>query len=231
MSGAQPLPNDDSCPEDAEFWYERTAYRKIPKSSCEGGNRPDRGAKRSCPGFRAHSAGFWVTIFFIPFGFTALIAFWYYRRSGYRRGYANYIRIISLDIDLPLARSVYPIGTPSLIPVRCQLSSRSRGSSWALLALHGATLSGFLSSLDPSSARGEDIVMYQLMKMRKSCGSMTRIRPLAWANRYYSLWSNFGSMLLVQRSLCPFPSLFCGYSDAKSVHLTGVGGRIDLYNY
>jgi len=177
VTGAQPLPNDDSCPEDAEFWYERTAYRMIPKSSCKGGERPDRGTRHPCPGLRAHSAGFWLTIFSVPFGFTALIAFWYYRRSGYQRGCADYIWIVSPDIDLPLARSAYPIGTPSLIPVRCQLSSRSRGSSWALLALRGATLSGFHSSLDHSSALGEDIVMYQLMKMRKSCDLMTRIRP------------------------------------------------------
>jgi hypothetical protein len=181
VSGAQPLPDDDSCPEDAEFWYERTAYRKIPKSSCEGGERPDHGARRNCPGLRAHNVGFWLTIFFIPFGVTALVAFWYYRRSGYRRGCANYLWSTSPDIDLLLARSAYPIGMPSLIPVLCQLSSRFRGSSWALLALRGAILSSFLSFLDPSSAQGEDTVMYQLMKMRKSCDSMTRIRPHAWA--------------------------------------------------
>ena len=181
VSGAQPLPDDDSCPEDAESWYERTAYRKIPKSGCEGGPRPDRGAKRPCPGLRAHSAGFWLTIFCIPFGFTALVAFWYYRRSGYRRGYANHLWITPPDIDLLLARSAYPIGMPFLILVLYQLSSRFRGSSWALLALRGATLNSFLSSLGPSSAQGEDIVMYQLMKMRKSCDSMTRIRPHVWA--------------------------------------------------
>lgn len=180
VSGAQPLPDDDSCPGDAEFWYERTAYRKIPKSSCEGDKRPDRGARHDCPGFRAHNAGFWLAIFLIPFGFTALVAFWYYRRSGYRRGYAVYLWITPRDTDLLLARSAYPIGMPSLIPVLCQRSSRFRGSSWALLALRGATSSGFLSSLDPPSAQGEDTVMYQLMKMRKSCGSMTRIRPHAW---------------------------------------------------
>jgi len=86
VSSAQSLHNDDSCPEGAEFWYERTAYRKIPKSSCVGGERPDRGTEHVCPGFGAHSAGFWWTIFFLPFGFTALVAFWYYRRSGYQRG-------------------------------------------------------------------------------------------------------------------------------------------------
>jgi len=91
VSGAQPLPNDDTCPDGAEFWYERTAYRKIPKSSCEGGERPDRGAEHRCPGFGAHNAGFWLTIFLVPFGFTALVALWYYRRSGYQRGYASYL--------------------------------------------------------------------------------------------------------------------------------------------
>lgn len=178
VSGAKPLPDDDSCPEGAEFWYERTAYRKIPKSSCEGGERPDRGVEHRCPGFGAHSAAFWWTIFFIPFGFTVLVACWYYRRSGYRRGYANYLWIALLDIDSLLALSIYLIDMPFLIPVRYQLFSRSPGSSWASLVLHGAMLSGFLSFLDPSSARGEDIDMYQLTKMRKSCDSMTRIRWL-----------------------------------------------------
>lgn len=85
--GALALPNDDTCSDDNDgYWYERTAYRKIPKSACEGGRRLDRGESHVCPGFRAHGSLFWWTIFFIPFGFTALVAFWYYRRGGYRRG-------------------------------------------------------------------------------------------------------------------------------------------------
>ena len=189
VPGAQPLSNDDSCPDDAEFWYERTAYRKIPKSSCVGGERPDRGAEHVCPGFKAHNSGFWLTIFSIPFGFTALVAFWYYRRSGYRRGYANYLLITSPDIDSLIALSAYPIDMPSLIPVRCQLSSRFHGSSWGLLALRGVTLRGFLSFLNHSSAQGEDIDIYRSMKMRKSCDSMTRIRPpRIWPDSYSLLW-------------------------------------------
>ncbi|KAG8759479.1 vacuolar protein sorting/targeting protein PEP1 [Serendipita sp. 396] len=86
-SGALPLRSDDSCQdEDEDYWYERTAYRKIPKSQCSGGLRLDRGQPHVCPGFRAHGAMFWWTLFFVPFGFTALVAFWYYRRGGYQRG-------------------------------------------------------------------------------------------------------------------------------------------------
>jgi len=82
-----PLPSDDSCRGDDDYWYERTAYRKIPKSLCEDGSRLDRGEAHPCPGFRAHGWLFWSTLFFVPFGFTALIAVWYYRRGGYRRGF------------------------------------------------------------------------------------------------------------------------------------------------
>lgn len=229
VPGAIPLPSDDSCPEGAEFWYERTPYRKIPKSGCEGGGRPDRGAEHVCPGFGAHSTGFWLTILFMPFGFTALVALWYYRRSGYRRGYVNYFNylwITSPDIDSLLALSAYPIDMPSLIPVRFQLSSRSRGSLWVLPESHGATLNGYLSSLDPSSAQGEDIDMYRWMKMRKSCASMTRIRPLRI--RPSLLWWICGNILLVQDSSHPCPYSSCGDHAAKGSHLARIIGGIDL---
>jgi hypothetical protein len=227
VSGAQPLPDDDSCPDGAEFWYGRTPYRKIPKSSCEGGERPDRGAEHRCPGFGAHSAGFWWTMFFIPFGFTALVAFWYYRRSGYQRGYANHLCIFPPDIDSLLAISVYPIGMPSLIPVRYQLSSRFRGTSWALLVLRGAMLSGFLSYLNLSSDQGVDTVMYQLTKMRKSCDSMTRIRrPCIQPGGYHFVLRIHGTMLPVQRRSCPLSYSSCD-SFAED-YLTGIVGRLDL---
>jgi len=69
-----------------DFWYERTPYRKIPFSSCTGGNRPDRGVQHMCPGFKAHGFWFWWTMIMLPFAFTALIGYWYYRRSGLARG-------------------------------------------------------------------------------------------------------------------------------------------------
>lgn len=86
VSGLQPLSNDDTCRGDDDYWYDRTAYRKIPHSSCEGGIRIDRGSPHICPGFRAHSAFFWIMVFLLPFGFTSLVGYWYYRRSGMARG-------------------------------------------------------------------------------------------------------------------------------------------------
>ncbi|KIM90139.1 hypothetical protein PILCRDRAFT_811868 [Piloderma croceum F 1598] len=86
VSGTTPLPDDNSCKDDEDYWYERTAYRKIPYSSCEDGERPDRGLRHLCPGIRAHGPLFWWFIVMIPFMFTALVAYWYYRRMGLARG-------------------------------------------------------------------------------------------------------------------------------------------------
>lgn len=86
VSGLQALQNDDSCKGDDDYWYERTAYRKIPHSSCDGGVRLDRGSAHICPGFKAHGTLFWIMVFLLPFGFTSLIGYWYYRRSGLARG-------------------------------------------------------------------------------------------------------------------------------------------------
>ncbi|EGN96883.1 hypothetical protein SERLA73DRAFT_170248 [Serpula lacrymans var. lacrymans S7.3] len=85
-SGMQPLADDDTCRGDDDYWYERTAYRKIFYSSCEGGQRLDRGTRHLCPGVKGHSAWFWFFVLIFPFGITALIAFWWYRNSGRARG-------------------------------------------------------------------------------------------------------------------------------------------------
>lgn len=87
MPNLQALPDDGSClVDEEEYWYERTPYRRIPFSSCEGGTRLDRGTPHICPGLRAHGALFWWTMIMIPFAFTALVGYWYYRRSGLARG-------------------------------------------------------------------------------------------------------------------------------------------------
>lgn len=86
VPGTTPLPNDDLCMTDDDYWYERTAYRKIPYSSCEDGERPDRGPRHLCPGIRAHGAFFWMFVLLVPFAFTALVAYYYYRRSGLAKG-------------------------------------------------------------------------------------------------------------------------------------------------
>ncbi|KAF9483067.1 vacuolar protein sorting/targeting protein 10 [Pholiota conissans] len=86
VPGTTPLPNDDSCSNGEDYWYERTAYRIIPYSSCEGGYRPDRGKEHVCPGLRSKSSWFWFFMLLLPFAFTALVGYYYYRRSGLARG-------------------------------------------------------------------------------------------------------------------------------------------------
>ena len=48
--------------------------------------RLDRGTRHTCPGFKSHGTFFWLFILIIPFGFTALVGYYYYRKSGRARG-------------------------------------------------------------------------------------------------------------------------------------------------
>ncbi|KAJ7579906.1 vacuolar protein sorting/targeting protein 10 [Mycena floridula] len=84
--GTTPLADDATCSNGESYWYSRTAYRKIPYSSCVDGERPDRGDRHECPGFAGHSGWFWFFILVIPFGITALVGYWYYHNSGMLRG-------------------------------------------------------------------------------------------------------------------------------------------------
>jgi len=86
VPGTTPLPNDETCENGAEYWYERTPYRRIPFSSCVEGYRPDHGAAHVCPGFKSKGALFWILVLSLPFGFTALVAYYFFRRSGMARG-------------------------------------------------------------------------------------------------------------------------------------------------
>jgi hypothetical protein len=95
VAGTTPLPDDDSCRNDEEFWYERTEYRKIPFSTCEDGIRSDRGIRHRCPGLRGRGFFFWMMVVLLPFGFTALVGYWYYRRSGMARGCVSFLAKVS----------------------------------------------------------------------------------------------------------------------------------------
>jgi len=86
--GAQALPVDTSwetCNYGVDKWYERTAYRKIPHSSCTGGLTLHQGAEHQCPGLKAHSFWFWAFMGLIALALTALFSLWW-RRSPYARG-------------------------------------------------------------------------------------------------------------------------------------------------
>ncbi|KIY66769.1 vacuolar protein sorting/targeting protein 10 [Cylindrobasidium torrendii FP15055 ss-10] len=100
VPGTTPRPDDDSCSNGESYWYERTPYRMIPYSSCEGGTRHDRGAEHICPGFSGHSALFWWFMILIPCGLAAIIGTYLYKRSGLARGQ---IRLPGDGGGLPLA--------------------------------------------------------------------------------------------------------------------------------
>ncbi|KAF8489623.1 hypothetical protein F5888DRAFT_1892821 [Russula emetica] len=92
VEGTKPLPGDDSWRGGAEYWYERTANRRIPHSSCEDGERPDRGRRHYCPGVSSHGFFFfWTFVLIVPFAFTWLVGSWYYKRSG-RDGHDSFAR-------------------------------------------------------------------------------------------------------------------------------------------
>ncbi|KAF8579723.1 Oligoxyloglucan reducing end-specific cellobiohydrolase [Ramaria rubella] len=86
-AGLDTLPSDDyACRRGDDYWYDRTAYRKIPYSSCEGGSRPDHGVQHICPGPKAHGFFFWLFVLVLPFAFCALAGWWYTQKSGLSRG-------------------------------------------------------------------------------------------------------------------------------------------------
>ncbi|KAJ9094955.1 hypothetical protein QFC21_005747 [Naganishia friedmannii] len=88
VGGATPLSRDtqeEQCVGFEPYWYERTAYRKIPYSSCEGGDRPDRGARHACPGLVGGGGGvgrflYWLVVVIVSVGAAAGVAYYLYTR-------------------------------------------------------------------------------------------------------------------------------------------------------
>ncbi|KIR51702.1 signal sequence binding protein [Cryptococcus gattii Ru294] len=88
VDGATPLSSnteEEQCDGYTEFWYERTEYRKIPYSSCEGGERPDLGKRHQCPGLIIggvrRGALFWGSIAILPFAFAGLAGYWWLKKG------------------------------------------------------------------------------------------------------------------------------------------------------
>ncbi|ODN82335.1 signal sequence binding protein [Cryptococcus wingfieldii CBS 7118] len=75
----------EQCDGYTDYWYERTEYRKIPYSSCEGGERPDQGRRHSCPGLIVggvrRGALFWGSIAILPFAIAGLAGYHYYKKG------------------------------------------------------------------------------------------------------------------------------------------------------
>lgn len=182
VPGTEPLAADvhDQCKNGEEFWYERTAYRVIPYSSCEDGYRQDRGNEHRCPGLGHRSVLFWLFMLFIPFGFTALVAYYYYRRSGLARGcvifYFPFIKAILIHC---LETSV------CLETLIRHLAVEETAVFWTpWLQFLGSSLDWLASHMSLSRpgwiptcyGRGEATGMFPLTRMRKFCDLRTRSR-------------------------------------------------------
>ncbi|KAK4046163.1 vacuolar protein sorting/targeting protein PEP1 [Microbotryomycetes sp. JL201] len=81
VDGAQPLEADQTCKWNQDFWYDRTAYRKVPHSECKGGLELDKGYAHACPGHATKGVMFWLTMITLPFLFVGLGVVWYQRRK------------------------------------------------------------------------------------------------------------------------------------------------------
>ncbi|KAF7351228.1 Sortilin [Mycena sanguinolenta] len=85
--GTTPLPNDPDnwCQQGEDYWYERTAYRKISYSSCEGGEQLDLGPRHYC---RSESSGpsgcIWLAVLILIL--LAVIAAWRHHNRRRVRG-------------------------------------------------------------------------------------------------------------------------------------------------
>jgi hypothetical protein len=81
--GTSPLPNENTCQDDAEYWYERTAYRKIAFSSCKDGERLDQGLRHPCiRSNNGHGGVFWFVVLMAPLVLVALAGYWYSRNPA-----------------------------------------------------------------------------------------------------------------------------------------------------
>ncbi|PWN42574.1 Oligoxyloglucan reducing end-specific cellobiohydrolase [Ceraceosorus guamensis] len=70
-----------------DYYFDRTSVRKIPYSSCIGGDRPDRGRRHSCPAsLRGHGFFWWSTVILSPFALAGLVGSWWLKRHR-SRGY------------------------------------------------------------------------------------------------------------------------------------------------
>ena len=77
--GAEPLNSDTSwetCNTTTRVWYERTAYRKISYSSCEGGLTLDKDTEHPCNqdglAYESEMNGFWISIAILGIVVTAV---------------------------------------------------------------------------------------------------------------------------------------------------------------
>lgn len=88
--------SDEVCKNDAAGYYDMTAYRRLPYSSCKGGAEKDIGTWRTCPG-KGYSAGAWAAFVLIPLACAGAVAAILWNRR--KRGGMQFGRIRLPDFD------------------------------------------------------------------------------------------------------------------------------------
>jgi photosystem II stability/assembly factor-like uncharacterized protein len=97
----------EQCTGDEDYWYDRTSVRKIPFSSCQGGNRPDRGAQHVCStSLKRHGFFWWTTILLSPFLLAGLVGYWWMTKSRGRFGGAIRLPDARDYADSPLLQTM-----------------------------------------------------------------------------------------------------------------------------
>lgn len=179
VQGARPLPNDDSCSSGEDYWYERTAYRKIYYSSCEGGTRLDHGRAHACPGLKGHGFFFWLFVLFVPASLAGLIGYWIFRRNGLARGYAamldarsNHLTSFSEQFGYLAATMRFVIRTLG----SWKRSRQCRGLSSASRASRGSSYGQSVCRSVRACDRGRATERSPWMKTRRSSALKMRIR-------------------------------------------------------
>ena len=163
-----------------EQWYDLTAYRKIPYSSCEGGRRVDRGTEHTCPGVGGRSAFFWLMMLFIPVSFAGLIGYYFHKKGGYGRGYVSVLlRVLTYTDHLrDVERSDYQgatvdYGTRAALVRSIHLRAYRISSLALLVSPTSGSRRGWTRS--PSGYRvAEGTGTCLSTRTRRSCGSRTR---------------------------------------------------------
>lgn len=162
--GREPIPDDNSCRNDEDYWYERTPYRKIRHSSCEGGTRLDRGAPHACPGLKSHGAFFWLFMLMIPCAFAGLIGWWYYRKYGHGAGYVGDAALLNNALTFDIT-AIYDyqvaISTTAVARAPSTHSRPYRGTSWASPVLYGRQSRHDSAGSPRVCTRAADIGLYQ----------------------------------------------------------------------
>jgi hypothetical protein len=121
------------------------------------GTRLDRGTRHVCPGFGAHGALFWLFVILIPFAFTALVGYYYYRRSGLARGLVASHAIPSPDhrIDIHSRRTIRLPGDGRTPAYRDDSGVMATLASvpWFVIGIAGIAWEWVLSQLDSTGFR------------------------------------------------------------------------------